>query len=121
MVSGFYVPNSQSILTPTLLLTTTLLPRHTRYYEAPLPNFSEPAKKTSRKRKRVPRREQPAPFAPRGAAIPVRGSLSVRPQFHNLPLELPPLPTGPVHMSEHSIRSVVEILVYLHNIITSEF
>ena len=75
---------------------------HTRYYEGPLPEFSEPGKKTSRKRKRVPRREQPAAFAPRRATMPVRGSLSVRPQFHNLPLELPPLPTGPIHVSEHS-------------------
>ena len=75
---------------------------HTRYYEGPLPEFSEPGKKTSRKRKRVPRREQPAAFAPRRATMPVTGSLSVRPQFHNLPLGLPPLPTGPIHVSEHS-------------------
>ena len=65
---------------------------HTRYYEGPLPEFSKPDKKTSCKRKRVPRREQPAAFAPRRATMPVRGSLSVKPQFHNLPLELPPLP-----------------------------
>ena len=75
---------------------------HTRYYEGPLPEFSEPGKKTSRKNKRVPRREQPAAFAPRRATMPVRGSLSVRPQFHNLPLELPPLPSGPIHVFEHS-------------------
>ena len=75
---------------------------HTRYYEGPLPEFSEPGKKTSRKQKRIPRGEQPAAFAPRRATMPVRGSLSVRLQFHNLPLELPPLPKGPVHISEHS-------------------
>ena len=72
---------------------------HTCYYEGPLPDFTKLGKKTSRKRKRVPRREQPAAFAPRCATMPVRGSLSVRPQFHNLPL---PLPTGPVQIFEHS-------------------
>ena len=33
--------------------------------------------------------EKGAAFAPRRATMPVRGSLSVRPQFHNLSLELP--------------------------------
>ena len=75
---------------------------HTRFYEGPLPDFSEPPTKTLRKSGRVPRREQPAAFVPRRATMPVRGSLSVRPQFHNLPLELPPPPTGPVHVIEHS-------------------
>ena len=75
---------------------------HTCFYEGPLPDFSEPARKTRRKSRRTPRREQPAAFAPRRATMPVRGSLAVRPQFHNLPLELPPPPSAPVHVFEHS-------------------
>jgi len=47
------------------------------------------------------RREQPSAFAPRRATMPVRGSLAVRPKFHNLPLELPPLPGEPVHLVDH--------------------
>ena len=73
---------------------------HTCFYEGPLPDFSEPPKQ--QKQKRVPRREQPAAFAPRRATMPVRGSLAVRAKFHNVPIELPPPPTGPVHLLEHS-------------------
>ncbi len=41
------------------------------------------------------RREQSAVFAPRRATIPVRGSVSTRVKFHNLPIELPPPPAEP--------------------------
>ncbi len=68
---------------------------HTRYYEGPLPEFSMPSNKRPRKSKRIPRREQPSAFAPRRATMPVRGSLSVRPTFHSLPVELPPPPHWP--------------------------
>ena len=74
---------------------------HTRYYEGPLPDFDQPPKKKVKKQ-RVPRREQPAAFGPRRATMPVRGSLSVRPKFHNLPLELPPPPNTPFVSFEHS-------------------
>jgi len=70
---------------------------HTRYYEGPLPEFDKPSKK--KRTRRVPRREQPAAFGPRCATMPIRGSLSVRPKFHNLPLELPPPPSGPIVLS----------------------
>lgn len=73
---------------------------HTRYYEGPHPNFDKPLDKKSRE-KRIPRREQPSAFAPRHATMPVRGSLSVRPTFHNVPLELPPPLTGPIFLFEH--------------------
>ena len=75
---------------------------HTRFYEGPLPEFSEPKPGKKRKFVRPPRREQPAAFAPRRATMPVRGSLSVRPQFHNRPLELPPISTSQIHVVEHS-------------------
>ena len=73
---------------------------HQRYHEGPLPSFDAPFKKTAKQR--VPRREQPAAFGTRRATMPVRGSLSVRPKFHNLPLDLPPLPNTPVVGFEHS-------------------
>ena len=65
---------------------------HSRFYEGPLPDFNVSNLKKKRKFQTAPH-EQPAAFAPRRATMPVRGSLSVRPQFHNLPLELPPIPT----------------------------
>ena len=74
---------------------------HSRYYEGPHPDFDKaPAKQP--KEKRIPRREQPAAFGPRRATMPVRGSLAVRPKFHNVPLDLPPPPTGPIVSHEHS-------------------
>ena len=75
---------------------------HSRFCEGPLPDFSEPSSKAKRKHKTVPRREQPAAFAPRRATMPVKGSLTVRAQFHNVPIQLPPLPSDPVHVFEHS-------------------
>ena len=74
---------------------------HTRYYEGPQPEFDKPSKKRPKER-RIPRREQPAAFGPRRATMPVRGSLSVRPQFHNIPLELPPPPDSCMALFEHS-------------------
>ena len=75
---------------------------HTSYWEGPLPSFNTPSVKPAKK-KRVPRREQPAAFAPRRATMPVQGSLSVRPRFHNVPLELPPPPGRvSVHLIDHS-------------------
>ena len=71
---------------------------HTRFYEGPLPSFDLPPKKTPKER-RVPRQEQPAEFGPRRATMPVRSSLSVRPQFH---LELPPPPDSSVVLFENS-------------------
>ena len=74
---------------------------HTQYHEGPLPQFELPSLKPPAKKK-APRREQPLAFAPQRATMPVRGSLSVRPKFHNLHLDLPPLPCGPIHLVDHS-------------------
>ena len=74
---------------------------HTRYYEGTHPDFDQPPAK-SPKEKRLPRREQPAAFGPRRATMPVRGSLAIRSKFHNVPLELPPPPSGPIVLYEHS-------------------
>ena len=76
---------------------------HTRFSEGKLPDFSQSSNKArKRKPKRVPRREQPAAFTLRRATLPVHGSLSVRTQFHNRPIELPPPPSTLQHLSEHS-------------------
>ena len=75
---------------------------HTRFYEGPLPDFNEQRKQNRRKFRRAPRQEQPAAFSLRRATMPVRGSLGVRPQFHNKPLELPPITTDKIHVVDHS-------------------
>ena len=75
---------------------------HTRFYEGQLSDFADSSRKKKRKNKRIPRREQPAAFAPRRATMPTRGSLTVRAQFHNVPIELPPLPSDSLHVLEHS-------------------
>jgi len=74
---------------------------HHRYYEGAHPDFDKAPLKQP-KDKRVPRREQPAGFGPRRATMPVRGTLAVRPKFHNAPLELPPPPSAPIVLHEHS-------------------
>ena len=78
---------------------------HTRYSEGPLASFDQMSTKMKRKNKRLPRREQTAAFAGRRATMPVHGSLGVRAQFHNQPIELPPPPTAPITISEHSYAS----------------
>lgn len=80
---------------------------HTRFQEGN--DFSHVSNRLKRKNVRVPRREQPAAFSIRRATMPVRGSLSVRPQFHNLPLELPPPPSEPMHLFEQCIRKSGEM------------
>ena len=74
---------------------------HHCFAEGMLPDFDQPRKR-KRHFDRLPRREQPSAFVPGRATLPVRGSLSVRPQFHNKPLDLPPPPSVPLHVSEHS-------------------
>ena len=77
---------------------------HTRFYEGPtcMPNFSEPDSTVKRKSERTPRREQPAAFVTWHATMLMRGSQTVRAQFHNIPVELPPLPSCSVHVVEHN-------------------
>lgn len=75
---------------------------HTRFSEGPLPAFSQASSKKKRKSRKVPRREQPAAFILRRATLPVHGSTSVRSQFHNRPIDLPPPPTEHYHTFEHS-------------------
>lgn len=76
---------------------------HHRFQEGELPDFNEPGKSKRKSRlARVPQREQTATVVPGRATLPVRGSLSLRPQFHNKPLDLPPPPNAPLHICEHA-------------------
>ena len=77
---------------------------HERFVEGELPPFSEKADKP-RKSQRAPRREQPASDVGRRITLVERGPGSIRAQFHNVPVSLPPLPTvseGAGVASEHS-------------------
>ena len=75
---------------------------HSRFSEGPLPDFNAPSRRQRRKAKRLPRRELPTALAARRATLPVHGSLTVRAQFHNRPVDLAPPPSCPVIPFEHS-------------------
>lgn len=63
------------------------------FVEGEMPPFHEkPAK--PRRPKRVPRREQPASQIGRRITLVEIGSGSIRAQFHNTPVSLPPLPNS---------------------------
>ena len=52
-------------------------------------------------------------FGPRGVTMPVRRTVAVRSKFHNIPLELAPLPDGPIPFHEHSYaQSINNKLLY---------
>ena len=75
---------------------------HLRYFKCPHCLDFDKAPAKQQKEKSVPRREQLAAFVPRRATMPVKGSLVVRSKFHNVPLDLPPPPTRPIALYEHS-------------------
>lgn len=72
---------------------------HDRFYEGSRPHFDEEKKP---KKQRVRRREQPGSLVFGRATLPTSHSRSTRMTFHNLPLELPPVPDATSHMYEHS-------------------
>ena len=81
---------------------------HECFVEGELPPFSEKADKP-RKARRAPRREQPASQVGRQVTLVQRGPGSIRVQFHNVPVSLPPLPTlseGASVASEHYMQSM---------------
>lgn len=76
---------------------------HSRFYEGDMPDFSKKSSKPSKLR-RAPKRELQGNVG-RRISFPVRGSLSVRATFHNVPVDLPPLPNTCVSTrvtSEHA-------------------
>ena len=78
---------------------------HDRFYEGVRPSFDENPKKS--KANRVPTIESSVLFKSGRASLPVNRSLNVRAQFHNPPASIPPPPTVPVHVGEHSYSKVL--------------
>ncbi len=80
--------------------------KHERFYEGERPSFDKFVKpKSNPRQQRVRRREQPGNLAVGRATLINPGSKSVRRQFHNLPVELPPPPGSNIQdiiASEHS-------------------
>ena len=74
---------------------------HTRYYEEEMPDFNQPAEK-QRQLQRPPRRELFGSNVGRRITFAVRGAGSIRSSFHNVPVELPPLPGRGNILTEHS-------------------
>ena len=75
---------------------------HDRFYEGERPHFDEmPVKKVTKKGVRT--REQPAKLMFGRVTLPTPGACSTGMEFHNIPLELPPLPgSEQQHLFEHS-------------------
>ena len=68
---------------------------HNRFYEDELPKFDEPAHRT--KKQRPPRRELLSGSVGGRVTLAPRGSVSIRTQFHNVPVDLPSPPSQPSH------------------------
>ena len=73
---------------------------HDCFYEGVRPSFNEPSKRT--KKQRLPQGEQAVSICSGRATLPVRGTLTIRPQFHKHPVSVPPPSTVSTHISEHS-------------------
>ena len=76
---------------------------HDRFNEEDMPGFNEPRIKP--KRDRVPRCELIPGDISRRTSFPVRGSLSIRANFHAGPVNMPPPPSATFHervAAEHS-------------------
>ena len=78
---------------------------HDRYYEGERPSFDVQSKPKSRV-VRPRRRELVSTLMSGRASLPVAGSKSVRMQFHNLPVDVPPVPGTEAHISDHTINIV---------------
>lgn len=75
------------------------------FYEGPLPGFNEPVESTPQLH-RPPRRELIGANVETRVTLAPRGTGSVRATFHNVPVELPPLPNSlSVVTDEHSYSS----------------
>ena len=73
---------------------------HHRFYEGELPDFSQ---STSKPRKeRIARRELLTSNIGGRVTMAQHGASSIRTQYHNVPVELPPPPNVPGHITDHS-------------------
>lgn len=78
---------------------------HQRFYEGEMPDFSQPSSKP-RHEQRAPRRELLSGDFGGRTVLAKRGASSIRTQFHNVPVELPPPPSMPIHSTEHMYTSI---------------
>jgi len=56
------------------------------------------------------KRENPAGFSPRYTTMPVRGTLVIWPNFHNISLELHPLPSSPTVLLDIPMHNILMII-----------
>lgn len=80
---------------------------HDRFYEGPRPNFSEADAKGSKnnpRKQRARRIDQPGKLVQGRATLATPGARSLRMEFHNLPVSVPPDPAAyqHIHSLEHS-------------------
>ena len=80
---------------------------HDRFYEGPRPSFSQPSSEPSKRnpREQKPRRiEQPGKLVHGRATLAIPGARSIRMQFHNVPVDIPPPPSSlkQINTIEHS-------------------
>lgn len=79
---------------------------HDRFYEGVRPNFDEAGESKRNPRMKHPRRSELISTLVSGrATLPVPGSKSIRVQFHNLPVDIPPPPGAKPSTSDHTYAS----------------
>lgn len=74
--------------------------KHQRFFEGERPDFSEPPLRP--RVQHAARRELMTWKIGGRTSLAQRGATSIRTQFHNVPVELPPPPSIPTHVAEHS-------------------
>ena len=77
--------------------------RHERFFEGERPNFNIFQKpKSNPRHQRVRLREHPGNLVSGRATLVQSGAKSIRRQFHNIPVELPPPPTSSINPNQHA-------------------
>ena len=74
---------------------------HDRFYEGERPDFNIPPKK-KKAAKRTRRREQPSAMVGKRVTMAVNQSCSIRAEFHNKPVDLPPPTNHSILEYEHA-------------------
>ena len=72
---------------------------HHRFFEGELPDFNQPSQKP--RKQRVSRRELLANNIGGRVTLAKHGDTSIRTQYHNKPVDLPPPPNVPIHLTDH--------------------
>lgn len=73
---------------------------HQRFFEGERPDFNKPPSRV--RTQHAARRELVTSNVGGRVSLVQRGATSIRTQFHNVPVELPPLPNVLAHMADHS-------------------